>query len=183
MQFETFDIGRVILRLLTPEHYKYIFSHYTNDELKGFLGVSSDEALQIERNKSDKGFTAYNRSMRLFQVIDKVSGRVIGACGLHNWYADHRRSEIGYHMMDESFKNKGIMSEVLAFVVNYGFTVMHLHRIEALIGTQNMPSQKLVKKLNFKQEGLLKEHYFVNSRFEDSMVFALLKSEYSINNE
>lgn len=183
MQFDTYDIGNVLVRKLTPEDFKYIFKTYSDIELKAFLGVATDEALQVERNKSDKGYTSYNRSMRLFQIIDKESGRVIGACGLHNWYADHRRSEVGYHMMDDTFKNKGIMSQVLKFVLHYGFETMHLHRIEALIGTQNIPSQKLIKKFHFKQEGLLKEHYFVNGRFEDSLVFALLKSEYIANNE
>lgn len=176
--FETFDIGPVILRKLSPEDLKWAFSHYNDEELKVFLGVSTDEALQRERMKSDKGYTSYNRSMRLFQIIEKVNGRVIGGCGLHNWYADHHRSEVGYVLNDDQYKNKGIMTAVLKFVLHYGFNVMHLNRIEALIGTRNIASQKLAMKYNFKQEGILKEHYFMNGVFEDSIVFGLLKQDY-----
>jgi ribosomal-protein-alanine N-acetyltransferase len=70
------------------------------------------------------------------------------------------------------------MSETIALIVNFGFENMGLERIEAFVDTNNTPSIKLLKRMNFKKEGLLKHHYFHNNRMEDSIVFALLKSEY-----
>ncbi len=55
---------------------------------------------------------------------------------------------------------------------------MHLHRIEALIGPDNIASLKLVKRLGFVEEGTLREHYFKNEIYEDSIIFSLLKQEY-----
>ena len=59
---------------------------------------------------------------------------------------------------------------------------MNLHRIEALAASYNIPSLKLLDKMNFKKEGVLREHYSVNDRMEDSVVFSLLKSEFRIFN-
>ena len=69
------------------------------------------------------------------------------------------------------------MSE--AIIVNYGFRNMGLERIEAFVEPNNTPSIKLLKKMSFKKESLLKQHYFYNNRMEDSIVFALLKSDYN----
>jgi ribosomal-protein-alanine N-acetyltransferase len=55
---------------------------------------------------------------------------------------------------------------------------MYLHRIEALVGPHNIPSLKLVKSFGFREEGRLREHYFINNQLEDSIVFSLLKREY-----
>jgi len=72
----------------------------------------------------------------------------------------------------------GIMSEALVSIINYGFHTMNLERIEAVVSPNNMPSIKLLKRMKFKEEGYLKHHYFYNNKMEDSIIFALFKSEY-----
>ena len=70
------------------------------------------------------------------------------------------------------------MTEAMVSVIEYGFNAMNLERIEAFVSPNNTPSIKLLKRMKFKEEGFLKHHYFHNNKMEDSMIFALLKSEY-----
>ena len=70
------------------------------------------------------------------------------------------------------------MSEAIVSIVNYGFHNMNLERIEAFVSPNNMPSIKLLKRIKFKEEGLLKHHYFDNNKMDDSIIFALLRFEY-----
>lgn len=70
------------------------------------------------------------------------------------------------------------MTEALRAVLKYGFETMNLHRVEALIGRENAASLKLVDNFNFKQEGVLREHYVVNGIPEDSLAFSLLVHEF-----
>lgn len=177
MKFEYLETQNLLLRKITPEVYDFIFGNYSDLELIAFLGVTSD-ALEKEKEKHLRGLTTYNKSFVNFQIIDKQTQTVIGACGFHTWYLDHQRAEIGYALNDETFKRKGIMSEALKEVVNYGFNSMNLNRIEAFIGTNNEASLRLVKKLNFTQEGHLRAHYYKNNIMEDSLVFSLLKREF-----
>ena len=183
IQFETLATTRLQLRLLTPALRAHIFNNCDDEAIKYWLGLSSDEALQVERAKHLGGMTSYNRSFLLFQLIERESGRLIGNCGLHNWFDEHHRSEIGYVMNDDNDKQKGYMTEALEAILAYGFNVLKLHRIEAMIGTANIASQKLVTHFHFKKEVLLKEHFYRNGKYEDSMVFALLKSEYDASNQ
>ncbi|MFK8009428.1 MAG: GNAT family N-acetyltransferase [Saprospiraceae bacterium] len=178
MKFEKLTTDRLILRILSPEVYDFIYQNFSEEEQMKFLGLSSKEELAKEKNKHDNGLSMFNKSFRGFQLIEKVSDRIIGWCGYHTWYTEHSRAEIGYHISIESFKQKGLMSEALEKILEYGFITMNLHRIEALVAVYNIPSLKLLSKMNFKKEGILREHYLVNDRLEDSVIYSLLKSEF-----
>ncbi len=175
MHFENLQTEHLSLRKLTPQVFDYIYAIYTDDTLIHFLGLTDEKQLQIEKEKHQKGLSTYNRSFLYFQVIHKKTDKIIGWCGFHTWYLDHNRAEIGYGLFDDSFKGKGIMTEAMKPIIDYGFHKMNLHRIEAYIAPENVPSIKLVEKFGFTKEGVLKEHYFKNNVMEDSFVYALLK--------
>ena len=63
-------------------------------------------------------------------------------------------------MSDDNYKQKGLMSEAVEAIIDYGFNALRLHRIEAFIGPDNVASLRLIKKMHFVQEGILREHYF-----------------------
>ena len=178
MKFEEIVTKRTILRKFTQESYDSIYSELSEDEQLDVLGLTSIEELLQEKAKYKKGLSTYSKKFLNYQIIDEKTNKIIGWCGFHTWYTDHNRAEIGYGLFDDTFKGKGIMSEVIASVVNYGFNHMNLARIEAFVGPNNIPSIKLLQRMKFKQEGVLKHHYFHNNKMEDSIVFALLKSEY-----
>lgn len=179
MTFEFLMTERLLLRKLSPETFEYIYNNYSDDELLVFLGLSNLEQLEIEKAKYKKGLTTFNKSFLYFQLLDKSNQKIIGWCGYHTWYFDHFRAEIGYGLFDESQKNKGIMTEAIKAILDYGFHQMKLNRVEAFIGTYNTPSLKLVAKFGFAKEGVLRSHYFKNNVMEDSVVFSLLKEEYN----
>jgi ribosomal-protein-alanine N-acetyltransferase len=178
MNFEIIETERLILKGVSPADMKFIFEPHSKPEVKGILGHRSEEDYQKEERKYKNGYATYNRSFLLFLLTDKVSGTIIGRCGLHNWDVDHRRAEVGYIMEDEHYKGKGLMAEALGAVIEYGFNKMNLHRIEALVGTNNLPSLRLMEKNNFIREGLLREHYFIADKYEDSALFSKLHQEY-----
>lgn len=178
MTFFTIETERLLLRKVDPKTYHYVFQHFSKKEQMEFLGINNSEKLQEEKEKYKKGITTHNKSMVLFQLLDKKSNKVIGGCGYHTWYFDHARAEIGYALSDDSFKGIGLMSEALQPVLDYGFDTMQLNRVEAFISPTNNASIQLVKKFGFVKEGHLRQHYQKNGQFEDSVVYSLLKEEH-----
>ncbi len=178
MELFLLETERLILRRLTPEVYKYVFSNYDNRQLIDFFGCISEEELEEERKKNEQGLSMYRKSVLIFQLVEKSSGKVIGWCGYHTWYETHYRAEIGYQISSDSGKRKGYMSEALPAVLDYGFRSMNLKRIEAMVSPSNEASLKLLSGQGFVKEGLMREHYFINGKFEDSFVFSLLEREY-----
>ncbi|MGL5888553.1 MAG: GNAT family N-acetyltransferase [Bacteroidia bacterium] len=178
MELETLITKRLILKKLTPHDLKLIFGKYSKDEVKQLFGFNSDEEYSSEKRKSDLGHTSYNRSILQFLFVDKETQKTIGRGGFHNWFFLHHRSELGYLISDVNFRQKGLMNEALEALIDYGFTTMNLHRIEAFTGKDNIASIRLLEKNGFTKEAVLREHYFIDGVFVDSVVFSKLKQEH-----
>lgn len=179
MNFVKIETERLLLTGLSPEDMKFLFENCSKPEIKKILGHRTEEAYQKEASKQENGYAAYNRSFKLFLIKDKASDTIIGRCGLHNWNADHSRAEIGYVMEDEDYKRKGLMTEALGAVIEYGFNTLSLNRIEALVGSGNVPSLRLMEKYHFVKEGVLKQHYYIDGQYEDSVLFSRLYEDYN----
>jgi ribosomal-protein-alanine N-acetyltransferase len=171
------ETQNLILRALTPELYQYVFTHLNDEELKTFFGHETEEAFNKEKLMFEQGLTAYNKSFFIFQLIEKSSLKNIGWCGFHNIATRHNRAEIGYVINNKNNWGKGFMKEALHEILCYGFDELNLHRIEAITGRENFVSQKLLKDRGFIYEGLLREHYFTNNIYEDSLMFSLMEKE------
>jgi ribosomal-protein-alanine N-acetyltransferase len=178
MEFNYLITDRLKLRIITPTVLQYVYHNYTDEQLIIFLGLPNAEQLAIEKSKFEKGYTTYKIDYIGSQLLDKTNLNVIGWCGFHSWYPEHQRAEIGYHIIEETNKGKGYMSEAFGAIINYGFQHMQLNRIEALIGPQNIASLQLVHKFGFVKEGVMRQHYFKNGQLEDSIIYALLKADY-----
>lgn len=172
------ETERLLLKELNWDIFYKLFTEHDDDYIKYYMGITSDNDLEIERNKFEGGLTTYNSSFKSFLLVHKKTNRVIGRSGFHNWYIHHYRAEIGYKMLDDNYLRQGYMTEANEAIISYGFEQMGLNRIEAYIGTDNIASYKLLMRFGFMQEGILREHYFINNRIEDSICFSLLKSEY-----
>ena len=59
-------------------------------------------------------------------------------------------------------------------MLRYGWETMKLHSAEANVDPRNEASLRVLKKLGFVQEGLLKENFFVEGEFTDTAVLSLL---------
>lgn len=68
------------------------------------------------------------------------------------------------------------MTEAMETILKYGFDEMNLHRIEGYVAEYNTASIKLLEKFDFQKEGVMREHYFVDGKAENSVVYALLKT-------
>lgn len=178
MNFELIETKRLLLKGLSPVAMNAVFENYSKAEIKRILGHRSEEAYLKEESKYKNGYSSYNRSFMLFLLTDKATETIIGRCGIHNWNNDHRRAEIGYVMEDETYKRKGLMSEAVEAVIQYGFEKMNLHRLEALVGTGNIPSLRMMEKYRFTKEGILRQHYYNAGKYEDSVFFSKLHEEY-----
>ncbi len=175
MKIQNLHTERLELRAIDPEVMDFIFQNYADEEIMNFIGLTDREELEKEKNKWKIGLRTFNKSFHYFQLLDKSSNKIIGWCGYHTWYLDHNRAEIGYGLYEEAIKKKGLMTEALIPVLEYGWKEMKLHRVEAFVSPNNVPSLKLMEKLGFEREGYLKEHYLKSGIYEDSLVFSLLK--------
>lgn len=180
MNLLALETKRLILVGISTEDMAYIFTHFSKEQIMALLGHRSEIDYRKEEQKHQNGYASYNRRFVTFLLKDKESGQIIGRCGIHNWNKDHHRAEIGYVMEDEKYKRKALMSEAVEAVIEYGFKELNLNRIEALVGLENVPSLKILKKNGFKEEGRLRQHVRSADEFSDSLILSILANEYDV---
>ena len=168
---------RLVLKSITPGIIKMLFEEKTKAEIIAYF--EADEAgYDRLKNMYENGIETYNISLFYFLVCDKKSNKVIGECGFHSWNKTHKRAEIFYNLKSDTDKRKGIMTEAVTKVLDFGYHELGLHRIEALIADENIASKKLLERFHFTKEGTMREDYVVDGKNEDSECYSLLKWEY-----
>lgn len=103
----------------------------------------------------------------------KNNHRFIGTIGFHRIDTSNYRAEIGYMLLPE-FWNKGVMSEAMNSVLDYGFKTLKFHSIFANIDPDNLRSAAILKKFNFVKEAYFKENFYFNGKFTDTEIYSLL---------
>nr|AIA11009.1 Acetyltransferase (GNAT) domain protein [uncultured bacterium] len=162
---------------MDPEAYRLAFEMSDPGEQQEFFGYATRDRLEEERLRWQQGMVTFNKSFCWFTIFLKAEQTAVGWCGFHTWYIPHRRAEIGYEISGDDYKRSGLMTEALAAVIDYGFTELNLNRIEAFVEPGNEASIKLLEKSDFLKEGLLREHYFKNNEFQDSVVYGLFEKK------
>lgn len=165
------------LKDITPSFIHQLITTCTEEEVCTTMGCAKQD-YEHYKSMHELGMETHRISLYAFLLIDKKSELPIGECGFHTWNKTHRRAEIFYVMRNELFKNRGLMKEAVEAVLNFGFTQLNLHRVEALIDANNLPSLKILQRFKFKKEGIMREDYVVNGKNEDSDCYSLLKWEW-----
>ena len=119
------------------------------------------------------------RSLFNWMASARDDDAVIGTCTLFRIDPRHRHAEIGYALRSDHW-GRGIASEAVALVLDWAFRQLDLQRVEADIDPRNEASRRLLLRLGFSSEGLLRQRFFVGDVVTDSEMFGLLADERSI---
>jgi ribosomal-protein-alanine N-acetyltransferase len=173
---------RFILKSITPNVIKKLFKEKIEAQIKAFFETDQNGFDRLKR-MYEKGMETYNISFLYFLICDKESDKVVGECGFHTWNKTHKRTELFYNLKNDLDKRKGIMSEVLFKVLDFGFKELDFHRIEALTANENIASIKLLERFGFTKEGTMREDYIVDGENVNSECYFLLKWEWTEGNK
>ncbi|QFF99092.1 N-acetyltransferase [Psychrobacillus glaciei] len=178
MEFPILETKRLNLLEIKEDHVDHIFIIFSNKEVTKYYGMSpftqKEQAENIIQSFS-KNFQE-KRSIR-WGIVLKETGEFVGTVGLNNLLLSSKRTEIGYDLLPEYWR-KGIISEAVESVVHYCFEMLDLYRIGAVTFPENESSYKLLLKLGFKKEGLLRGYIYQNDKSNDAFVFSLIKPDW-----
>jgi ribosomal-protein-alanine N-acetyltransferase len=178
LNFPKIETDRLILKKIEVKDATSILNIFSNEEVMKYYGQfpikSIEEAKSLitifdENLKNNKGIR--------WGILLKEENRIIGTCGYHNWNKKHSRAEIGYELSMDSW-GKGYIKEALGAIIGYGYEVMNLNRIEAVVYPENKASIKSLINQGFKKEGVLEEYAFFRNAYQDLIMFSLLKKNW-----
>ena len=172
--FPNLETERLLLRRVNFNDLKEIFALRSNADTMKYIPrplVKTDEDALEHIAMIDTKIEA-NEGIN-WAITFKDDPKLIGIIGHYRIKPEHYRAELGYMLLPE-YQGKGIISEAVKEAINYGFNVMKLHSLEAVIAPDNYASAKVLEKNGFVKEAHFKEYEFFEGRFLDSIIYSLI---------
>ncbi len=177
LNFDPFPVlttERLILRQMTAADANEVFFFRSDDVVMKYIGrpkaQSVDEAVKWLEMVNDN---LVRNDGICWAVTLKDDPTMIGNISFWRMEKEHFRAETGYVLHPEHY-GKGIMSEAMQAILQYGFNVMKLHSVEANIDPENTASKNLLERNGFIREAYFRENYFFDGVFYDSAIYSLL---------
>ncbi len=173
---------RLILRPISIDDAEAIF-HYRSDantnKYQGWIPKRIEDVQYFIKTRVSTNIDK-NGTWFQFVITLKHSGELIGDIGLHFFDKENKQVEIGC-TLNKDYHKKGYAGEAMNEVIKFIFDTLGKHRITASIDPGNLNSIKLFEKLNFRKEAYFRESIFLNEKWIDDLVYAILRSEWTEN--
>ncbi len=111
-------------------------------------------------------------SFLIFRRIDDV---LLGGITLSNLRRGVAQSATLGYWIGVPHGNQGYMTDSLAAILEFAFSRIGLHRIEAACLTANEASRRLLLRSGFREEGYAREYLRISGRWQDHQLFAILR--------
>jgi ribosomal-protein-alanine N-acetyltransferase len=174
--FPVLKSNRLLLRELTIADAPELFILRSDEKVLQFIGREPAKSVSEVETFIEKILAAQKNSESVLWGIALADqpDKLIGTICYWQMQPENYRAEIGYALRPEHW-GKGIMTEAINKVVDYGFTEMKLHSIEARTNPENIVSGVILEKTGFVKEGHLKEEFYFKGKFYDSVIYSRLQ--------
>ena len=166
----TLKSKHIYLRALEPEDLDVVYDIENDTSLWELSDTQTPYSRflikQYLENAQQDIFEA--KQLRL-AVCDK-NDNTIGLIDIFDFDIKNKRAGIGILIKSESDRYKGYGKEALELLVNYCFTILHLHQVYANISESNLPSLKLFQSNGFKKIGLKKDWSFDGEQYSNEFI-------------
>lgn len=177
--FPVLETERFILREIELADAEEIFHYFSKVEVTKYYDLDSFTVLSQANEIIKRWAKRYEKNEGIrWGIATKNDNKIIGSCGYHNWEKEHFKAEIGFEVTP-AYWRKGVMTEVLKPIMQYGFEQMELNRIEAFYDPANIASKSTLEKAGFIFEGVLRKSAFEKGQFCDAAVCSILREDYS----
>lgn len=152
---ELLAIGRA-----DPEAYRYTSTPTDEDQAERYFAAAFRER--------DAG-----RALP-FTVRSRASGDVVGTTRLADYLPKYRNCELGYTWFRADLFGEGFNVDSKYLLLRYAFEHLRLVRVQIHTDTRNVVSQRAIRALGAKYEGVLRRHMIVKGGYvRDTMVFSI----------
>jgi len=175
--FPTLETASLRLREIVPADTEAVFRVFADQDVTRYYDLESFNTLDQARSHIGRQATRYQRGELIrWGISQKANDVLIGSVGVAI-YPSNAQGGLGYELA-RPYWRLGIMSEALRIVIRFSFRTLNLNRLQALVMPGNEASARLLAKLGFTEEGLLREYAFFKGRYQDLLCYSLLQREW-----
>jgi ribosomal-protein-serine acetyltransferase len=113
-----------------------------------------------------------------FQVAVVQAGRIAGVIGYVSVDWDRRVTSIGY-WLGEEFQGQGTMTAGARLLTDHALVAWELNRVEIGAASENRRSRAIPERLDFREEGILRDAESVGGRRLDRVTYSMLAADWT----
>ncbi|MBV6625651.1 MAG: GNAT family N-acetyltransferase [Rivularia sp. (in: Bacteria)] len=162
------ETQRLIIRRWIPEiDAEQAFTIYGDAEVMRFIGTGKTQAsIETQRQSLEAAIARYEQSNNTttgaWAIVEKQSTTVVGTILLKQLPDEKRQPtqdyEVGWHLRKASW-GKGYATEAAREIIDYGFNILKLPVIYAVVKPENNASVKVTQRLGMKALGITNQYY------------------------
>ena len=116
----------------------------------------------------------------MFSIRRMEDGELLGCCGFVyiNWIYRHADLSLYIGWDDAYIDNNGYAEESCRLLLDHGFKELCLNKIWTEIYEFDEKKRKLYERFGFQQDGLLRENFWHDGKWWNSVIISLLSREY-----
>ncbi len=177
----TIETERLVLRKLTLSDAQDVYCYSRDPQVARYVLWSAHRSINETRFFIRSLLRQYrNHEPASYGIALKSTGQAIGTIGFSYINNEHRCAEIGYSLARVHW-NKGLMSEALAAMLEYGFSRLGLNRIEATHDVRNPASGRVMEKCGMRFEGIHKSKLYSKGEYIDLAMYAITSRQFTQN--
>jgi N-acetyltransferase len=114
-----------------------------------------------------------------FAIYDKQTQRIAGSTRFRCIEAAHRRLEIGFTFLGQSWQRTHINTEAKYLMLRHAFETWQVNRVELLTDVLNTKSRNAIARIGAREEGVVRSHMIMrDGRVRDSLLFSIISQEW-----
>ena len=168
--------NRLLLRPFIESDIESVFRGLSHPDIIKHYGVSFG-SLEATKEQMDWFADLEKKGTGMWFAVCSLDNKTFyGAGGLNDLSKEHKKAEIGFWLLTD-YWGKGIMTEAMPLICNYGFDKLGLHRIEGFVESNNTNCKNAMAKLDFLHEGTMKDCEIKNGNFISLDIYSKIKTE------
>lgn len=175
--FHTLETDRIYFKPLSPEDAKAIYAYTSDEEVSRFIGWKLMKTVEETREFVKTMIKREQAGTHMYaSVADKATRAIIGTVMIFDFDREANQAEVGY-VFHKAYWGRGYGTESLALVSDFALDTLKLHKLHASVVDVNVGSARSLEKNGYVLEGRLKDHYFIENNYYDSLLYGKIKSD------
>ncbi len=177
-EFPAIETERLVLRPMEVGDAPAIFTYQSDPEIFRYMSPEPPASVDVVSEGIGKWLALPAEKRRpCWMMVLKGSDRIVGTVSFNQLDPENAAGQLGYEVARE-FWGKGLATEAVRAVIDYGFNAMKLNRISAYCWEENRASRRVMEKAGMQYEGTLWEVKYAKGAFQDMRIYALLLSQW-----
>ena len=144
-----------------------------------FISINGSDSERLAQHLKSAILKRSTGEQYPFTVIDKQTGKIIGATMFHNIFPEHRKLEIGWTWYDPAYWRTGYNRECKLLLLIYCFETLKTVRVQFQTDENNLRSRTAILGIGATFEGIMrKERIRANGAFRNTCMFSIIDEEW-----